>query len=184
MKNQNLEFGTRNSDIGTRILVNPLFESYKLFFDGKEEDLSRVPSNLLKPLLHWFSFNKENIDFCQVLNRQFKYIPSDMLKYILYYKIDVENRFQKRFKTVYDAKFDFLKDYLMKYFDWSEREFFFEKKLIDEMIKNDDIKNLFHEVFGFSESECKKLNIKYETLSKKRKDTGSISLFSFVKKEK
>jgi len=161
--------------------TNPLFEGYKLLFDGKEEDLGKISSSLVKPLIHWLSFNKENLDICQRLNKYFMYVKSDILLWILYYKIDIGNKFIKRNKVIYDTKLDFLKNYIKKYFSWSEREFLYNKKIIDKLLVSEDVKKQLNETFGFSKDECKKLNLDYVSYKKKRKDYGSQSLFSFVK---
>jgi hypothetical protein len=162
---------------------NLFFESYKLFYDGKEEDLSKVPSSLLYPLLQWFSFGKSNIEICSLVNKYFMYVRPEMIKWILFYKIDIDNRFIKRMKSIQeDSKMVFLKDYIKQYFKWSEREYLYTKPVIEKLLLTDVFKQELSEVFGFSEVECKKLGIKYTTAKRKHVDTGTVSLFSFAKK--
>lgn len=162
--------------------TNPLFESYKLLFDGEEKDLERIPSTLLKPLIHWLSFSRNNIDICQRLNKYFIYVKSDVLFWLLYYKIDIDDKYIKHLKPIYDTKLDFLKTYIKKYFSWSDREYLYNQKIVDTFLDNDDVKKQLNETFGFSQQECKKLGIGYVTHKKKRKDSGSQSLFDFVKR--
>jgi hypothetical protein len=161
---------------------NPLFDSYKLLFDGKDTDLDKIPTSVHKPLIHWVSFSRDNIEICQKLNKYFMYVPSKILIWILYYKIDIDNRFVKRMKPVYDNKFDFLKDYLKRYFNWSEREYNFNKKVIDKLVVDKEVMKELNETFGFSQQECKKLDLDYVVYKKTRKDSGSQSLFNFTKK--
>lgn len=159
-----------------------IFEQYKLLFDGKQEDLTKIKSSSLHILIQWLSFGKTNLNICQKLNKYYMFVNSDVLKWILYYKLDVDNKYIKYLKSIKDDKLVFLKDYLKKYFKWSEREYSKSLILIDKLLETEEFKNTVSYVFGFSEKECKKLNISYKKEIKKRKDTGSQSLFSFIKK--
>lgn len=160
-----------------------VFDHYKLLFDGKEEDLDKIPNSSLFVLIRWLSFCRTNVNICQRLNLHYKYVNHNILKWILYYKIDIDERFIKYKKAIKDEKLSFVKEYLKKYFNYSEREYIYIKPIIDNLLLKDDFKYSLNKIFGFSESECRKLNIKFMSFKKKRKDTDSVSLFSFVKKK-
>ena len=159
-----------------------LFDQYQLLFDGEESDLDKIQNSSLFVLMRWLSFCKTNVNICEMINRNFKYVNHDILKYLLYYKIDIDNRYIKFYKNVKDEKFSFVKDYLMKYFGYSECEYNTVKPIIDSLLESDDFKRKLNKVFGFSQKECKLLDIKFVSLKKEKKDTGSSSLFNFVKK--
>lgn len=163
--------------------ANRLFESYKVFFDSKstEEDLKRIPNNLVVPLIRWMSFNKDNLDICSLLNRYFMYVDADVIKYLLFYKVNIDNPYIKYIKHNKSSSLEFLKSYLKSYFSWSEREYMCYENIISEELKKDNVKLLLNSVFGFSQEECKKLGVSYKVEIKKRKDTGSQSLFNFVR---
>lgn len=161
---------------------NSVFESYKLLFDGKEEDLNKIPNSHLFVLIRWLSFSKSNIDICNILNFYYKYVKHDIIKWLLYWRLDIENKYIKFIKPEKEKELEFLKNYLKQYFSWSEKEFTYNKKIIDKLLENDNFKIGLCNVFGFSKEECKKLDIKYISHKLKRKDTNSSSLFNFVKK--
>ena len=156
-----------------------IFEQYKLLFNGTQEDLVKIPSSSFFVLINWLSYNKNNLDICQKLNRYYKYVNTDVLKYLLYWKLDTEGKYIKFIKSIKGEKLDFLKDYIKKYFSYSEREFILMKPVFDKLLNDNDFKQILNITFGFSESECKKLDIQYKKDIKKRSD--SISLFSFAK---
>lgn len=160
-----------------------LYDCYKIILDGKEEDLERIPSSLMFPLIRWFSFARTNVNACQMVNRYFKWVDYKVLRWLLYFKIDTDKKFIKYLKYEDSEKFDFLRDYLKKYFGYSEREYLLERQVIDKLMQSQDFKKDLNGVFGFSQKECKDLGLEYKKEKiEKRVDTGSKSLFSFAKK--
>lgn len=161
-----------------------LYEAYKIVSGGKESELELIPSAMMFPLIRWFSFEKSNVNVCNTLNIQFKYVNYKLLRWLLYFKINIERKYIKYLKaSKEDDKLLFLEEAIKKYFNYSEREYQFSKKILDKQLLSQDFKKMLSVAFGFDQKQCRALGVEYKVeKASKKTDTSSKSLFSFVKK--
>lgn len=83
-----------------------LLDEYKIFFNGKEEDLSRINNANLFVLNKWLSFNRKNIKICSFVNKVISRVPPELVKWLLYYGIDKKNMHIKYLKAASDESIE------------------------------------------------------------------------------
>lgn len=145
--------------------MSNLLESFKDVQRGK-----RVESNLLVPLMQWFSGKEGNIEAIQKINRRFLYTNHKVLIVELALTITAKGfmKFPKRGKEEY-PKF-YIND-LAKYFDSTDAEIY---KTLD----SDDLKIYREEislVFGYDNKQRKLLNLTKRGINNGNKKRKNIS---------
>ncbi|GEM_PF-2870368 len=83
-----------------------LLDEYKIFFNGKEEDLSRINDANLFVLNKWLSFNRKNIEICSFINKVISRVPPELVKWLLYHGIDKKNMHIKYLKAANDESIE------------------------------------------------------------------------------
>ncbi len=99
-----------------------MLENFKLLKYGQ---LDRVSDNMLYPLLRWASGSKQDLIWCQEVNKYFFYIPKQIQKTLLYVGLTDKNPYIKYPKSVKvkEDKATLLQHELAKrYYGWSEQE--------------------------------------------------------------
>ena len=155
-------------------------EQYEILFNGKEKDLCKINKGNFKTFLKWLSFNSENLPICQKLTKWFKYVDSNILFWLMYWKLDISNKYIKFLKKS-NAKSDWLKSYFCQYFNWSERECNVNWDVIKEKIKDKETLHMLNKTFAFSDEECKMLDIGYEKVAKGKNKVMGANLYNFIK---
>ena len=140
--------------------TNPFIE-YKRVLEGYAPD-----ENMLVPVLNWFSNHKSNIKRMQAINRNFFYNSKRILSHAITLNINRNIRFIKYPKKKKEEKeLDFLIPYILKYHNWSEREYDFYKNLIN--LEDRELHKTLDKAFAFDKKECRKLGIKREKINVK-----------------
>ena len=119
---------------------------------------------LIIPLMTWLSNHPNNIQGMQLTNQHFFWANKSILTHMIPLNIDKSIRFIKypKSKTEKDDSFDFLIPHLLRYYEWSEKEYEHYKELID--LGDKELHTKLHQAFGFTQQECRKLGISFEKL--------------------
>lgn len=137
-----------------------LFDEFKQVLNGK------VPEEtLLVPLLNWYSNEKLNIQQMQNINKQFFWVSKDILSRQMVLNINRYKTYIKYPKKGEEEELEFLIPYICKYYKWSEREFNFNRELID--LKDENLHKELDKLFAFEKDELRKLGIKREKIEAK-----------------
>ena len=92
----------------------------------KTGDLSKVNSSMLYPLLRWASGSKQDLAWCDEVNKYFFCIPDDIAKGFLSIGLRDKNpyvKYPKAMKEETNKVFDLKKSLAMQYHSWSSQEF-------------------------------------------------------------
>ena len=126
------------------------------------ETPNEVSDKFLYPLMIWFSGNYKNVHLCNKINKNFFWSKPKILKGMLSLGIDKGMRFIKYPKAdakEQDKKEEILKPILKGIYNYSDREYNINKKLL---YSNLDLQEL-NRFAGFSKKECKVLGIEFKT---------------------
>ena len=125
--------------------------------------IEKVDKNKLNTLIRWVSFEPLNLSITMKLNKYYYYMPKNLILYALYFKIHKQKTFIRYLKQNKEEedKLLFLKKELQEYYDWSDRELKQNWELVEMLIKDKNNLIELDKKFGFSEEECKVLNIPY-----------------------
>jgi len=99
-----------------------MLENFKLLKSGQ---LDRVNDNMLYPLLRWASGSKQDLIWCQEVNKHFFYIPKQIQKTLLYVGLTDKNpyiRYPKSVKVKEDKATLLQHELAKRYYGWSEQE--------------------------------------------------------------
>lgn len=153
----------------------PVKEKLNILQEYKDV-LSGIPmkEDALVPLLNWFSNHKRNIEKIQKVNQRFFFVSKRILSHSIFWSIDRSVRFIKYPKKNKEThELDFLVPYILRYYNWSEKEYDFYKDLID--LEDEELHKELDKQFAFDKKECRKLGIsrtkirvKYESKPKIR----------------
>jgi len=153
------QFGGK--EIMSEVYVKPKTNLYMEFQKIYSNQLTDV--DLLVPLMNWYSNYTGNILKMQKLNRSFFYSDKNVLNHYMVLSVNKNFKFIKYPKKTKDDE-DFIVGYIKRYYNWTDREYEFYKEFVkvdEELIAKLDQK------YGFDNSECKKLGIKREKITKK-----------------
>lgn len=140
--------------------TNPFMEFQKVIAGEYFEE------EMLVPLMNWFSNNKYNISPMQDINRNFFWVSKPILCHSLFMRVNRSYKFIKYpKKEKEDDSLDFLKDYVKRYYCWSDREYNFYEKFID--LNDQELINTLDRYFAFDDKECRKLGIKRDKIKVK-----------------
>lgn len=153
-----------------------MFESLKNLYAG---NLDKCKNSLLFPILRWISAIPENNSICNYCNISFKYVNPEVIKSILYYGTKIKKivKYPSRTKTNYSF---LITDYIKPYFNYSKKDIYLLKAILDNKLKDDKFKIKASRFFGLSEKECKLIDVPYNKLTKSKieqKRTRSLSDF-------
>lgn len=137
-----------------------------LFEEFKSVGVGKVPDpNLLVPLLNWYSNEKLNIQQMQVINKNFFWVPKEVLARSLVLNINKYKKWIKYPKKGDEHELSFLIPYICKYYGWSEREYEFHKQLIN--LEDTELHKELDKLYAFEKPELRKLGIKREKVKVK-----------------
>ncbi|MEK6883853.1 MAG: hypothetical protein AABY22_29760 [Nanoarchaeota archaeon] len=127
------------------------------------DTLEKVDKNKLHTLIRWVSFEPLNLGIAMKLNKYFYYMPKKTILYALYFKLHKQKTFIRYLKQNQEEedRLLFLKKELQEYYDWSDKELKQNWELVEMLIKDKNNLIDLDRKFGFSEEECKVLNIPY-----------------------
>ncbi len=159
-------FGGKVFDLITEYKeVKPnLFEEYKSVLEW------RTPSDtLIVPLMNWYSNDIHNIIKMNDLNGTFMFNSSKQVS-IHYLMLNVDRnvrfiKYPKSRKTDDEKELDFLIPYILRFYNWSEREYEFYKKFIN--LRDPELHMILDKQFALEKDEARKLGIKREKIDVK-----------------
>ena len=129
-----------------------IFEVFKATQNGipPQEDL-------LIPINRWYSNNINNIQSTQTINRYFYYVDKKVLSRMLTLNITKHIRFIKTLPKKQQDDLEFLKNYICRYYNWSESEYEKNKELID--LHDTELHKFLNKLYGFEKKELKLLGL-------------------------
>ena len=99
-----------------------MLDNFKLLKTGK---LDLVNDNMLYPILRWCSGSKQDLIWCETVNKYFFYLPNNIKKTMLYVGLTDQTpyiKYPKSTKQKDDKSYNLKCDLAKKYFGWSNQE--------------------------------------------------------------
>ena len=142
--------------------------------------MQKIESGNIGVFLKWLAFNPENLYICELLEKYHKFIDKDIIVWLMYYKVDISNRYIPYHKKAV-MKEEFVRGYLCQYFGWSQRECRQYDLIIGDLYKDKKFLEKLSMMFAFNKTECNMLGLEFNVVAKEKKKSMGASLFSFVK---
>lgn len=99
-----------------------MLESFKNLRSG---NINLVDNNKLFPLLRWCSGSKQDLTWCNTVNKYLFLVDNEIIKGLLYIGLTDKNifiKYPKPTKEKEDKKFELQKDLAKRFYFWSEQE--------------------------------------------------------------
>ena len=99
-----------------------MLNNFRFLKTGK---LDLVNDSMLYPILRWCSGSKQDLIWCETVNKYFFYLPNNIKKTMLYVGLTDQNpyiKYPKSAKQKNDKSYNLKCDLAKKYFGWSNQE--------------------------------------------------------------
>lgn len=161
-------FGNQQTVIEELVLPKVNYQTeWDNLFNNKD-----FAEELLIPFMKRLSCAECNVDNIQLANEYFFTVDKNVVRRFIVLQKNNSYKYMKSLKKdEKDDKFDFLIEYICKYYNWTKKEYELHKEFVDLM--NNELHLKLHKTFGFDKNECKvlgitqdKIKVKFEKVQK------------------
>lgn len=130
--------------------MNPIFEAITAIYKKDPKDIE-VNTSIMFTISKWLSFDKDNLQVLKEIVPFIFYLSPKHYYYIAWLNIPAKSKvpFLKKYEEVKEPEKTELEQKMQSVLGWSNQEFFYNKKAIDNLISKD--KKLWMERLGICE---------------------------------